>query len=53
MQTDGVAVESGRSFDVEADSEMHGTVCNKVVLPVSKRNAPGMASIDPTAIGNR
>jgi hypothetical protein len=50
MQMEGV--EPGTNVDVDADLGRNGFVDSKVVQPLSKRNPPGIASIDPTVIGD-
>ena len=52
VQMEDVAVEPGTNVDDDAGFERNGSLGSKVVLPLSKRKPPGMASIDPRAISN-
>ena len=52
IQKEGVAVEAETSDDAGVDAGANGSVGSKVVLPVSKRKPPGIASIEPAAIDN-
>jgi hypothetical protein len=48
-----VAVEPGTNVDDDdAGFGRNGSLGSKVVLPLSKRKPPGIASIDPRAISN-